>query len=195
MTRKHGNHLEDTVAGRRIISTFVVILLGAMLVSVAPDSELIRLTVPFRQPITDVTGLSQNWNLFAPNPRASTLRLEARLNYADGTNATWSPPDFDRLVGAYRSFRWRKWGTNVMRWTNVPLRASAALYIAETNRRGREFPTHVLLVMQRYRAPAAGSGLKRDHNPAWEETILSSTRLSESGAVLQVLDFAANRRR
>jgi hypothetical protein len=166
--------LEETRTGRWLISAFVVVLLTAMLLSALPDSELVDATTPWRRPITDVTGLVQSWELFAPNPGSITERLEARLTYADGSIAHWYPPSGDRLLGAYRSFRWRKWASRVMADDEGTLQVDAAVYIASVNRRNGELPSKVELARLTYDAPPVGSGLRRDPMPDWEREVLYS---------------------
>lgn len=151
--RKQETFLHETRAGRWLISTSIVVIVGAMALSATPDSELADVVRPLREPITDATGLFQNWNLFAPDPRPTTSRLEARLTYEDGSTASWSPPAGNRFLGAYRSFRWRKWANNVLDRDREDLLRSGAEFIAGTTRRNGRYPVEVVLVKLTYRAP------------------------------------------
>lgn len=167
--------------GRWLVSSFVIVILSAMTLSAIPDSQLTETTTPYRRPITDITGLNQSWNLFAPNPRASTLVLEARLSYADGATATWRPPTGDRFIGTYHTWRWRKWSNNVLVRRNTSLHRTTAMFIAAENRRGDEHPVKVTLVQLRYQAPPPGSGEPRDPDPDWDEDPYFTLRLSVDG--------------
>ncbi len=166
---------------RVLISLFVIVILAAMALSTLPSSRLDEVTEPYRRPITDATGLFQSWELFAPDPRGSTLQLEARLTYDDGSTRTWQPPKGDRVVGVYRTFRWRKWANNVLVEDNTHLHRAAALFVASRNRRGGEYPVEVTLVRLSYSAPPPGSGRPRDHEPEWNEDAYYTLRLSTDG--------------
>jgi hypothetical protein len=164
-----------------LISLFVIIILASMALSTLPPSRLDDVTQPYRRPITDVTGLFQSWELFAPNPRSSTLQLEARLTYDDGATATWRPPRGDRVIGVYRTFRWRKWANNVLVGDKTRLHRAAALFIASRNPRDGEYPVEVTLVRLSYSAPPPGSGQARDHDPEWDEDVYYTLLLSTDG--------------
>ncbi len=172
--------------GRVLVSLFVIVTIAAMALSTLPPSRLDDATEPYRRPITDATGLFQSWQLFAPNPRASTLQLEARLTYGDGKTATWQPPRGDRIIGVYRTFRWRKWANNVMVDDNTRLHRTAALFVASRNRRDGEYPVEVTLVRLSYTAPPPGSGRPRDHDPDWNEDPYYTLRLSPTGQPMAV---------
>jgi hypothetical protein len=181
---KHETFLHETRAGRWLISTSIVVIVGAMALSATPDSELADVVRPLREPITDATGLFQNWNLFAPEPRPTTFRLEARLTYEDGSSATWSPPAGNRFFGAYRSFRWRKWANNVLDRDREDLLRQAAEFIAGTTRRNGRYPVEVVLVKLTYSAPPPGSGRPRDPDPDWSVEPYYTLALSETGDVI-----------
>jgi hypothetical protein len=169
--------VESTLAGKLAISGFIVFLLIALLVSNLPESELKDTGRPLVRPLLEATALSQTWNLFAPNPRQSTLRLEARMTYADGTTSTWRPPDGDPVVSEYRSYRWRKWATNVMSDRRQGQWPQVARWVAEHHRRDGQLPTQVVLVRQFYFAPAPGSG--DNEVPPWGDDVLFVARYPE----------------
>lgn len=180
-----GAHFEQKPFWRAWISAFIVVLLAAMVFSAAPASELREAMDPWRQPVTDATGLFQNWNLFAPDPSSATMQLEARLTYDDGTRSTWSPPTAGPILGVYRSFRWRKWASRVMSDDYESLRAPAARYIASINHREAGYPVEIVLVQLTYQAPPAGSGERPDPEPDWQEEILSTHRYTPEGTILE----------
>ena len=80
--------LETSSSGRALISGVILFTLAAMLISNLPASELRRTGMKIFDPYLDATGLHQNWSLFAPDPRRSTLQLEAphhlRRRHDDG---------------------------------------------------------------------------------------------------------------
>jgi len=147
-----------------------------MIVSNLPNSALKRAASPAVAPLLDLTGLHQDWNLFAPDPRRATLRLEARITFADGTTEVWQPPSCCRLLGVYRTFRWRKWATNVVSSRNAGLWGPTAEWIARTHRRDGVGPTSVQLVKQYYVAPRPGSG--NLHQPPWHDVVLYTAHFS-----------------
>lgn len=178
-----GSRLEDTAAGRRVVSAFVTVILAALLLSGASSHGLVDLSQRVYLPITDTTGLAQGWGLFAPNPRSATYQLEAHLTYADGTTGRWRPPSGGRLLGVYRSFRWRKWANNVLDGDNQDLWPPAAAYIARENRRAGVLPVEVTLVHLRYDAPGPGSGQPADPSPAWEAQPFYTLHQTAEGTV------------
>src|SRR5688500_7276572 len=91
--------LETSATGRAFLSGVIGFTLAAMLISNLPASELRRTGMKIFDPYLDATGLHQNWNLFAPDPRRSTLQLEARITFDDGSTTVWHPPTGDPVVG------------------------------------------------------------------------------------------------
>lgn len=166
--------MERSVYGRAIISGFICFVLAALLVSNLPASELKATAEPAVEGFLDVTALSQTWNLFSPNPRRSTLRLEARLVYDDGTQLIWHQPEGDRLIGEYRSYRWRKWATNMMSDRRSAMWPEVARWIADGHRKDGDLPMEVTLVRQFYYAPPPGSG--DPETPPWMDDVLYVAR-------------------
>ena len=171
--------LERTAAGKAAISGGIVYILVALLVSNLPTSELKDTARPAVTPLLEASALSQTWNLFAPNPRRSTLRLEARMTYADGTQLVWRQPEGDPFISEYRGYRWRKWASNMMSDRRQALWPDVADWLAEQHRRDGERPTEVVLVRQFYMAPPLGSGDREV--PPWSDDVLYVARYPEEG--------------
>lgn len=169
--------LEGTAAGQIAISVAIVYVLAALLVSNLPASELKETARPAVAPFLEATALSQTWNLFAPDPRRSTLRLEARMAYADGTEIVWRQPDGDLVVSEYRGYRWRKWATNLMSDRRHEMWPDVARWLADNHRRNGRLPTEVVLVRQFYFAPPPGSGVR--DLPPWSDDVLYVARFPE----------------
>jgi hypothetical protein len=91
-------------------------------------------------------GLDQNWAVFSPNPRSQSIDVEAVLEFDDGTTLVWKVPDFDPIIGAYRSYRWRKWQERIRLDSNDRYWESAAAWIASNNVRDGREPATVRLV-------------------------------------------------
>jgi hypothetical protein len=174
-------HIEASPLGRTVISGVLIVVLGAMIVSNLPSSNLRSSAMRGARPVLDLTGLHQNWNLFAPNPRRVTLQLEARITFADGTTETWLPPTGDPFVGVYRTFRWRKWASYVVdRSDDSSLWAPTAAWIARIHGRDGMRPVRVQLVRRSYVAPRPGRDGARV--PPWREQILFTARYGPDGA-------------
>jgi hypothetical protein len=170
--------LETSPTGRALITGAIVFTLAAMVVSNLPPSELRRTGMRVVEPYLDITGLHQNWNLFAPDPRRATLQLEARMLYVDGSTAVWHPPVGDPFIGVYASFRWRKWAGNVMSSSNRGLLAPAADFVARTHPRDGRLPVQVQLFKRSYVAPMPGLG--RPAVQPWNDTLLYTARYGGS---------------
>ncbi|MBW3577323.1 MAG: hypothetical protein KY462_06220 [Actinobacteria bacterium] len=104
--------IESSPAGRVVLSAFLVLVVAAVVVTGVPGS-VVPQGERWARPVVEVTGLDQNWEVFAPDPRRVTVAFEARIEYADGTTTVWRPPDDGPALGTYRRYRWRKWVENV----------------------------------------------------------------------------------
>jgi hypothetical protein len=58
-------------------------------------------------PYVSWIGLSQSWDLFAPDPLRTSHHVEARITYQDGRRAIWSFPRADRLGVWQRTLKMR----------------------------------------------------------------------------------------
>jgi hypothetical protein len=120
-----------------------------------------------------VTGLSQNWALFAPNPRSTFLRLRAEIERADGTVEEWMPPVGDRAVGVFRTYRWRKWANGVVDPGASLLHRGAADHLRARFDDPDGSPiTEIRLYRGVHRQPRPGSGEAADRTPDFEEELL-----------------------
>ena len=172
--------LEEHMLGRALISGLIIAVLASILVINLPPSRLRHDAFPVVEPILDITGLGQSWNLFAPNPRKSTLRLAARMTYADGATFEWHQPESGPFVGPYRVYRWQKFADNLAQGRRPDLWPAMAEWLAKNHRRGGEEPTRVVLVKQVYEAPSPGSD-DRDRTP-WREEVLFRAEFPSGGS-------------
>jgi hypothetical protein len=99
--------LESSRAGRVIISVFLVVIVGGIVVANLPKGPVQRRLASVTQPYMNATALDQYWGMFT-YPRRDILYLEARVVHADGQVTMWHPPTDGRLLGGYRDVRWRK---------------------------------------------------------------------------------------
>jgi hypothetical protein len=139
--------LEARPTGRLLISAFLVATLAALCVTNLPESRLRREAMKPAGPFLRATGLDQDWRVFAPDPRQTSLRLEARIRYEDGRVATWRPPSGGDVAGAYWDYRWRKWLENAIQDANRKvLWKPAALFAANEMEGSGRVPTTVTLI-------------------------------------------------
>ena len=169
----------ESVLGRSVLSALLVFTLAAMLISNLPDSQLRRSGLKVVNGFLDVTGLHQNWNLFAPDPRRITLELEAHVIYDDGAEVVWQPTLGDPIFGVYASFRWRKWASYVVNRSNASgLWSETADWIARTHVVDGRYPNQVVLIRRSYLAPEPGRGTTQ---PPWSEQVLYRAHYTASG--------------
>jgi hypothetical protein len=100
--------LEASRAGRIALSAGIALLLACMVIENLPASPLRRAAEPAAASVLAATGVEQQWDIFAPDPRSVSIRLEARVRFRDGGRTTWSPPRGDALTGAYWDYHWGK---------------------------------------------------------------------------------------
>lgn len=149
--------LEAWPAGRVVISVFLMVTLAAIVVTNLPESRVRREAMMVANPYLVATGLDQKWRIFAP-PRRTSLRMEARVTYEDGSVAVWRPPHGGDLLGTYWDYRWRKWLENVTQDVNRKvLWKPAAQFAAREVRRPGKLPIAVTLIRraQDLRPPGA----------------------------------------
>lgn len=95
--------------GRIAISLLVVVVIGLEVATHLPPSALDRAVDEPADQAVRLLGIEQAWGVFAPNPRTTSLGLEARVTFADGSTATWTVPTGARVGSNLRYYRWRKW--------------------------------------------------------------------------------------
>lgn len=95
--------------GRVAISLFVVVVIGLEVATHLPPSALDRAVDEPADQAVRLLGIEQAWGVFAPNPRTTSLALEARVSFADGSTTTWTVPSGARIGSNLRYYRWRKW--------------------------------------------------------------------------------------
>lgn len=162
--------LETSPLGRRVLSAFLALSVGAIVVWNLPESAEVReLAVPVVEPYVNVGGLDQRWNLFAPNPPQRTYEVVAVIEYADGSRVLWRSP---------RNDRWRKWLGIIRNERSRRLREPTAAWIADHHDDGGRRTARVELVLRRRDLLPPGSGLPA---PAWEEEVLFTYEVPGTG--------------
>jgi hypothetical protein len=165
--------IEASAVGRAFISAFVVVTIVGLIFWNLPQSKLRRQGLSVLGPYVRAVGLDQNWGVFAPDPRRTTLDFRARVQFADGTTEMWRVPRGGDLFGAYWDYRWLKW----MEWATMDVHrqlwAPAADFIARDIADGRR-PTRIQLIRRWYELPPPGSDRPRS---SWQVFTFYDERL------------------
>ena len=95
--------------GRNVISALIAVLVLVEIGTNLPASALQRAVGEASGQTARALASEQVWGVFAPDPRGSSLKLEARITFVDGTTATWEVPTGAPIGTNLRYYRWRKW--------------------------------------------------------------------------------------
>jgi hypothetical protein len=144
---------ENSQVERLAISSALLALLTIMVSQAIPDDVLgtaetqhkgffktIKLML---SPVATATGLRQDWNMFAPNPRRENIDLNAEITYRNGEQYIWSFPQMQELGYAerYAKERYRKFANdNLWLTRNSAIWPDAARFIARLNGGDRANP-------------------------------------------------------
>lgn len=109
MGRPLSERFERSPRAQLLISSLIVLVLLAQVISHLPDSPIERLLDKEANRVIRVVASEQSWGVFAPNPRSTSLQLTANVHFADGRMTTWEVPEGPRIGGNLRYYRWRKW--------------------------------------------------------------------------------------
>ncbi|WP_395152024.1 hypothetical protein [Ilumatobacter sp.] len=137
--------LIHTRVGQAVVAVLVVVMSVWIVGPNLPASPARDMVAVVWSPAVNA-GFEQNWSVFSPNPRAQTLEVVAVAEFADGTTTEWRLPEFGPVIGAYRTYRWRKWQERVRLDSNARYWDSSAAWIARDVARGDELPVRVRLL-------------------------------------------------
>ena len=102
--------VERSVTGRVVISVAIVlVLLAGVATHLPPGSALHRSLDDRANTAIRLVASEQQWAVFAPDPRSTSLGIEARVTFEDGTTEVWHLPEGPRVGTNLRYYRWRKW--------------------------------------------------------------------------------------
>lgn len=101
--------IERSPIGQVVIGGAIALALLATIGTHLPGSSVARSVGARANELTHAMGIEQAWGVFAPDPRSTSLDMEARITFADGTTDRWTMPDGDVVVSNLRYYRWRKW--------------------------------------------------------------------------------------
>lgn len=146
-------------SGRRIMITiFVVVTVGAVLVQNMPDSTIKEGLVTVARPYLNASGLDQSWSIFSPNPRARSVYVLARIERVDGS-VSFRPLPTSTGPASYWEYRWRKFGERLSRSDGQALRRPYAEWVVDQDRRAGGEPVRVTLVRRTARNLPPGPGV------------------------------------
>jgi hypothetical protein len=90
-----------------LISVCIVVLVLAQVATQWPMADPALRQHGLR--VQRLTTAEMQWGVFAPDPRSSSLKLQARVEFADGSTEEWWLPQGGVVVTNLRYYRWRKW--------------------------------------------------------------------------------------
>jgi hypothetical protein len=102
--------IERSSVGRVVISVAIVLLLLAQVATHLPSESAVYRSVGDRaETAVRIVASEQQWGVFAPDPRMTSLGIEGRVTFEDGTTERWELPQGPRIGANLRYYRWRKW--------------------------------------------------------------------------------------
>jgi hypothetical protein len=100
---------ERSPIGQVAIGALIVLVILAEIGIHLPSSAIEREVSPSANRVIRLLAAEQAWGVFAPDPRGTSLKIEGRVTFADGSTAVWHLPDGAIVGENLRYYRWRKW--------------------------------------------------------------------------------------
>lgn len=102
--------VERSPVAQVLISIAIVLVLLAEVATHLPTGSAVHQSVGGEANyVIRLVATEQQWGVFAPDPRQTSLRIEGRVTFEDGSTAVWELPEGPRVGGNFRFYRWRKW--------------------------------------------------------------------------------------
>lgn len=155
--------VERSPLGQVLISALVVVLILVEVGTNLPSSAIERSVGETSNRVVRILGSEQAWGVFAPDPRPTSLQVEGRVTFADGTHATWHLPQGSKLYENLRYYRWRKWLERVRSDSYPEIWDPTARWIASLYADGPSAVTKVELVRRFH------DNTVEDPQPPWQE--------------------------
>jgi len=155
------------------ISAFLVFHLVAIACWCLPiDNRLILGCRAVVRPYFRWSGLFQSWDMFAPIPKVANTRVEAIVEYKDGSTELWTFPRMEQLGFREKLFkeRYRKFAENLQREENDPLLPDVARHIARIESTPSR-PVKMVVLVQDWSAIVLRSDGSYEPGP-WEQHVL-----------------------
>ncbi|WP_435021428.1 hypothetical protein TA3x_002369 [Tundrisphaera sp. TA3] len=164
------------IAQRLGISAFLAMHLAALAIYNMPACALRARLFPYASTYLIPLGLWQNWGMFAPNPAACEMTVEAITLDAKGIQRTFAFPkmaDFSILRAAPR-VRHSKYASNIGDDENVAIRECAARHVIRQLHIPEDaYPVEVELYYQVRETPKLGEGPLDPMKPTVPHTLKS----------------------
>ena len=138
--------IERSWWGRLLITGLVLVVILAQVGIHLPPSAVQREVDGVANRTIRLLASEQSWGVFAPDPRRTSIDLEAIITYADGTTDVWGVPSGSRIGENLRYYRWRKWLERVRADSYDEIWAPTARWIADEHSDGPSPVVRVELV-------------------------------------------------
>lgn len=139
------HRFEQTKIGKLLLSLLLAWTVGAIMVVNLPASQIKTDLVPPALAFLTATGLDQDWSVFAPTPQTTSIFVDARTDYADGTSSVWPVPARTGPISAYVDYHWQKYGSFIRMNDYAKNWQLFATYIANRARAEGKTPVRVTL--------------------------------------------------
>jgi hypothetical protein len=136
------------------LSAMIVVILAMGVVSNLPDSAITRAVYPALRPVLLVSGLDQNWSMFAPTPPQRLEYLEVHVVMENGADKVWTVPRRNRVMGVAFSHRWRKFKEALV--TTRDIRQDFAHWVVRQLSGPGDRPVRVDMVLRTQQLPPPG---------------------------------------
>jgi hypothetical protein len=146
---------ERSSPGQLIITVGVVLFLLCEIGTNLPSSAIQRKESETTNRFARILGVEQEWGVFAPDPRPTSLRLEARVTFEDGTRTVWHVPEGSSIGENLRYYRWRKWLERARSDSYTAIWDPTARWIASLYE-GRRSPVSRVQLVRRFHDNALG---------------------------------------
>jgi hypothetical protein len=154
-----GHRFEASLAGRVLLTLAMAVLAVSVVIWNLPAGRARDEVRPAAAHVLFPIGLDQDWALFAPDPRAFSVGVYARITYTDGHQRRYVPPHNGHLLAPYRTYRWQKYVERLRADDFSSLWEPTARWIADKSGPG---VTRVALVRTFRDAVAPGNSMHRD---------------------------------
>jgi hypothetical protein len=169
--RTVSERLERSSTGQLIISACIVLFVLCEIGTNLPSSAVQREEVATADRMVRILGVEQEWGVFAPDPRPTSLQLEARVTFVNGTTATWHLPEGSNVGENLRYYRWRKWLERARSDSYTDIWEPTARWIA-TLYDDRSSPVETVELVRRFHDNAI-----RDPQPPYKEFVYYTLEL------------------